>query len=192
MIRVGMVLMSYPGPVSKGAAATLAENVATALARGWGVRIDTPSVQPVDVARNQAVRWARDAGCSHLLMQDADTWVVPGSGPVGVLMREIGDAAAIAAVYQLRGRGVASAARLEADATYECAMVGAGLMLIALDHLPARGPWFKTETTADGCDVTCGEDGYFCRRIRAEGGTILATTKLQTRHDQVTALTLSM
>jgi len=184
--HIGICALAYPGHVSRETSMALAGAEHSALSRGWRVSLDPVCIQPTDVARNSVLVWARTRECSHVLMVDADTWLEPGDDGLGVLFDELSsnDGTAIGAVCVMRGSNSVNASTYRPDATYRCDLVGAGILLIdvvALDRL-CDGPWFSFTRSSDGSVVVCAEDIRFCLRVAELGGTMLATTKLRTRH----------
>lgn len=140
----------------------------------------------VDRARNIAVSLAIKAGCDLLLMQDADTFAQPEHNysalcPLLATMRQQ-DAAAVGVAVASRNRDRMNCEPARPGEVYE-GEVGTGLMLIDLRKLADMPrPWFVYQVADDGETVRCGEDLYFCRRVKAAGHKVLVDYTIPTGH----------
>jgi len=140
----------------------------------------------VDRSRNTAVSLAIKAKCDFLLMQDADTYALPehNYSAMSALLETMTahDVAAVGAAVASRNRDRMNCEPARPGEVYE-GEVGTGLMLIDLRKLAdLPRPWFRYEVAADGETVQCGEDLYFCRRVKAAGHKVLVDYTIPTGH----------
>jgi hypothetical protein len=154
----------------------------------------------VERARNFALRQAINFDCDLLLMCDADvfaesalaslvrTWETNGRhallAPLDVRERP----AVVGAAVPTRRRGVMNCEPYQPGKICE-GVVGTGLMLIDVKQVKKlSAPWFRVELSGDGTEVACGEDIYFCRRVREAGMRVLVDATIPTRHVDETTL----
>lgn len=166
---------------------------------GWSYTSAYINLGQLDVARNNMVRAARDAGCDLLLMQDEDVF---GADDVGVLERLVGtmqrtQAAVVGAVCRARdGKhvnccvGASRQTGLPPDGavTFE-GRVGTGAMLVNLRDLAAKPmPWFRFINSPDGLALAVGEDFGFCDDVRAAGHRVIVDAGIRTVHAEELSL----
>lgn len=142
-------------------------------------------LQPVDRARNAAVRAALAGGCDLLFMQDSDVHGSIGA-PVLRFLREtlLDNEAAIAgaAVRTRSGRLTLNCNPVRPGQAYE-GDVGTGLMLIDLRRLRDLPlPWFRYRVSDDGTECVEGEDIAFCRKVREQGHRVFVDARIPTTH----------
>jgi hypothetical protein len=140
-------------------------------------------INGVDRARNHAVKLAESVNADYLIMQDADTWV---HGPcIPSLLATINRhrAAAVALSVALRNREGCNVKPAHPGETYLAELAGTGVMMIDMrDVADVPRPLFLSHTSADGLRNECGEDIYFCRKLREHGKLIAVDYTLTTSH----------
>jgi hypothetical protein len=149
-------------------------------------------------ARNIAVDTATKAGADFLMMQDADVFVMvnettmaksPSKFCSGIelllqTMKATGAAVVGAAVVIRNGNRMNCEPANPGE--YYSGDVGTGLMLIDMNKLAKlERPWFVHQDTPDGLKVLCGEDIYFCRKVRGAGHDVIVDYTFQTGHTSV-------
>jgi hypothetical protein len=149
-------------------------------------------------ARNLAVETAFNVGADFLMMQDSDVFVQvtdvsmaksPSKFCSGIelllqTMKATGAAAVGAAVVVRNGNRMNCEPALPGE--YYSGDVGTGLMLIDLNRLAKlERPWFVHADKPSGLEVECGEDIYFCRKIRAAGFDVVVDYTFPTGHTSV-------
>lgn len=147
---------------------------------------------PIEELRNQIVRDARAASCSHLLFMDTDQVYHPETIP-RLLAHNLPVVGAL--VYRryppfdpLMYRGKINEYQTirdwEPDSLVEVDATGTGCILYQMsvfDALP--DPWFHfRQTIKDGTERTVGEDIGFCSDLKAAGFKIFVDTSVPAGH----------
>lgn len=135
-------------------------------------------------SRNRLVKIARDQGARLLLTCDSDTFPLPPTGGLGAMWEAMHEnrAAVVGAAVPVRNGAKMNCEPARPGEIYE-GEVGTGYMLIDLFKLrDLETPWFVHRDTQDGLDVECGEDIYFCRKVRAAGHRVLVHFRLPMGH----------
>lgn len=188
---------SYRGRVHAGVAQAMTLDVGWAASRGFGYQSLFLDVSGIDIARNRAVKHARDIGADLLLMQDEDCFGAdPSISTLGVLfdvMRRK-DAHLTAACFLARVDAAGGSQTSIVD-TYtpigaadqhgdvEVSSIGTGLMLVDLRKLRDMPlPWFWFTQNADGTDWAEWEDRRFVQMVRDRGGRVFVAGSHPTVH----------
>ena len=147
---------------------------------------------PIEELRNQIVRDARAASCSHLLLMDTDQTYHPDTIP-RLLAHNLPVVGAL--VYRryppfdpLMYRGKINHYRTvtewEPDSLVEVDATGTGCILYRMDVFDALpDPWFTfRKTVHDGQEKVVGEDVGFCSDLKAAGFKIFVDTSVPAGH----------
>lgn len=147
------------------------------------------SVGAIDVMRNQIVESAMQAGCTHLIMMDADQIYERGTIPRLLAHKKDAVGCMVCRRYPpfdpLMLRGDIGHYKMIEDWTpgelVEVDATGTGCIMFDMRvfrEIP--GPWFKFDQTEDGKPV--GEDIGFCSAMRKAGFQIFVDTGCPAGH----------
>lgn len=192
-MKVAHFIPAYRSVVHVEIALALARDAAWCEAAGyqhWPFFIDAAGIAR---ARNRAVQAATERGADLLLMQDSDVFMVLSHASAkrsrfGSALDALwdtmrrNDAAAVGAAVPVRNGQSMNCEPARPGEVYP-GKVGTGLMLIDLRKLAdLPRPWFVHTDRADGLDVECSEDIYFCRQLEAAGLSVFVDYGIDTGH----------
>ncbi len=185
-MKIGHFTPSYT-PITAGQVAQILREEDTLHGRlGYDYEWWSEECSDVVKVRNRALQRAIDIGCDYLCMQDSDIWSKSNIGaiaPMLVTARETG-AAMVAAICGLRrDPPVANVSPSKPGEVYEASKAGTGLVLIDCEQAEKlERPWFGKEWSEDGCEITLGEDIWFCKRLSDAGQTLWVDGRVPTTH----------
>lgn len=181
---IALAVPAYRQTVNVQTAYAWAQDAMTAQSFGWRPMLVWTDNTGIARSRNTIVKIAQDAGARLLLTCDSDTFPLPMEGGLESMwqaMTQTGAAVVGAAVPTRNGKRM-NCEPARPGEVYE-GEVGTGYMLIdllKLRELPT--PWFIHRDTPDGLRVECGEDIYFCRRVREAGHKVVVHFLLPMGH----------
>lgn len=145
-------------------------------------------------ARRIALHHSVEHGHDYLLMQDSDIYVPDGRSAIVPMLEtaQKHNAAAVAAICGLRRIRAESVQPnvlpFKPGEVYEAEKAGTGLMLIDVGWVRERydeytGPWFeRTWKDERHLQLDTGEDIFFCKIVRAMGGSLWVDGRVHTVH----------
>ena len=189
MIRVGYYIPAYGQSVHPGVwRQGFLEGRESALLGEYEVLLSWTDTNGVDLARNQAIEQAREAGLDYLFMQDADTYADQPVSPRLVDIARTEGAALAAAAYPLRrGNSEVGVYPLREGEVYEADFAATGLMLVDLAAVARvaekyEGPWCMRAYSQRGDALNGGGDMYLCHVMREHGESVWVDTTVPTHH----------
>ena len=150
------------------------------------VRLPTQPTCTIEWNRNLIVASARLLEVDLLMMQDADAWVPPISGPVLPMLMdsmESTGAALVVPVFTARGKGRPMVFPLLHGQIFDAEVISGSMMLLdmrLLRNLPT--PWFRFKFGEDGVKMLEREDLFFARLVRSAGHRVIADWTIPTCH----------
>jgi hypothetical protein len=189
-VLIILAVPAYQQRIHVQTAHAWAQDMATAVELGWKPALLWTDINSIEIARNNIVRQAEQAGARLLLMCDADTMPVPLEGGLRSMwdaMSETG-AAVVGAAVPVRNGDSMNCEPARPGEVYD-GVVGTGYMLIdlwKLRELPK--PWFAVTPSTDGCSKAVGSDIGFCRAVQAAGHRVVVNYRLAMAHAETSAV----
>lgn len=193
-MRIAIFLPAYGGKIVAQLATTIMADQAWAISNGHELGCFFQDIQPIDRSRNTAFFKAVNHNFDYMMMYDADTYADGSHSALGVLYDQLTEAqngrhpnaAAIGAVYVHRnGQRTLVYPPLPPEVVEPIKHIGTGMMLLDLNKLESikrNHKWFQYVLESNGQDTKAGEDVYFCDEVKNQGGVVLGSTHIPTRH----------
>ena len=181
---IALAVPAYRQSINVRTAYAWAQDALTASALGWNPLLLWADTNGIARARNNIVKIARENNARLLLTCDSDTFPLQPDGGLAsmwdVMQQE--RAAVVGAAVPIRNGAKMNCEPAKPGEVYG-GEVGTGYMLIDLFKLrDLPTPWFVHKDTPDGTAVECGEDIYFCRRVREHGQRVVVNFRLPMGH----------